>query len=337
MKWEFANVWNASLIGSEREIVKRDYIWASELGGSFINRYYKMMGVKPTNPPNMRSLRKFQAGNIWEYVIYNVLKRAGLIISTQNRITHQYDGLLMVSGKQDFIAGGIPDLDRAEAELRDQDLPEILYSSSMAIVNKLREKKLVELEKIVLEIKSSADNMFGMYERANRAADNHYLQAFHYLIGTGMNEAHIVYINKDNCMLLELPLYRSDKSIEDLYRKDIEQMTYFIKNEVVPPKEDEVSFNTQSLSFRINWKIEYSDYLTLIYGYDRPELFREKWDKPIKSWNRVLKRCINGDNMTKGNIEAISDIRKHFPNFDDYVEVGRANKDILINDDNDES
>ena len=334
--WTFANVWNDSLIQKERAVEPRDYIWASELGGSYINRFYKMQGIKPTNPPNLRSMRKFQAGNIWEYVVYNVLKRAGLIISTQDKIRHQYEGLIMVSGKQDFIVGGTPNFDKAVEEIKDQDLPEMLYNSSMAIIEKLRGMNVVELEKYVLEIKSSAGNMYDMYERNGAASDNHQLQCFHYLIGGGFDEGRVVYINKDNCLLLEFPIYRNDTKLEQMYRNDIAQMTEYITSGAPPKKEDEVLFDPNTLTFKMNYKVEYSDYLTMIYGYERPELYRERWDKLVKSWNRVYKRCVNGDKMTKLNLEAIVEVKKVFSNFDELVSVGEGNKSFLVADSEEE-
>src|SRR6185295_1528178 len=80
MSWGFAGVWNQSLtVRQERPLVPRDYVWASEIGGSMIDRYLKMQGVQPSNAPNLRSLRKFQAGDIWEWLCALVLKRAGIL------------------------------------------------------------------------------------------------------------------------------------------------------------------------------------------------------------------------------------------------------------------
>src|SRR5688500_15643652 len=93
--WSFATAWNQSLIvPRERPLVTRDYVWASEIGGAMIDRYLKMKGVPQSNAPNMRSLRKFQAGDIWEWICALVLKRAGILIETQRKVGYQYPGLL---------------------------------------------------------------------------------------------------------------------------------------------------------------------------------------------------------------------------------------------------
>src|SRR3954469_6411316 len=116
--WKFSHVWNDSLLNfAERPMKPRDYIYASELGGPYIDRYLKMLGTKPTNPPNNRSLRKFQAGNIWEAVIGFVLVRAGILRKRQVRSEVELPGCLRVSGRIDYIAGGVMDWAKAEKEL----------------------------------------------------------------------------------------------------------------------------------------------------------------------------------------------------------------------------
>lgn len=330
--FSFTKIWNDSLLTrKERPIEPRTHIWASEIGGSFANRYYKMMGVKPTNPPNNRSLRKFASGTVWEFVVYSVLLHSGIIIGTQDRIEHQYPNLLNVTGKQDFLIGGVPDLERAEREILNQNYPEMILHTSLAIIEKLRGMNAMELKKTILEIKSSASTMFSVYERTNRAADNHYSQIFHYLIGNkmGITDGKIVYINKDDCMLLEFDVKRSDAAIEAAYKADIEQMTYYINNKEVPPKEEEVMFKKDTLSFAMNWKVEYSDYLTMLYGYTIPEDYRNKWQKPVASWNRTYKRVIKGERMTALNLKTIEEIKVYFPNFDDLCDIGKMNKQFI--------
>lgn len=322
MQWEFSKVWNDSLLReSSRPIEKRDHIWASEIGGSFADRYLKMTGVQPTNPPNNRSLRKFQAGNIWEFVIQFVLKRAGLIIERQQRLVHQYDGLLAVSGRPDFMAGGVPDIDKAKNEIEEMGLPEMMHHASMSIIEKLSGMHKVHLKEIFLEIKSSSELMWPKYEIGG-ADPRHRAQIFHYLKSTGLDEGHIVYINKDNCLLLEFPVYNPGKD-EEFYKNDIEQMTDVFKTGKYP-QEDDMIYDPVTCRFRTNWKVEYSSYLTMLYGHDAPESYRAKYKKLIDGMNRVFKRCVNGDNMTKANIEIISDAKKYFPSWDDMVDMAKA-------------
>src|SRR5258708_20285530 len=101
--WGLATAWNASLIDTEeRELKVRDNLWASELGKAPIDVWLKMHGTKPTNPPNARSLRKFEAGNVFEWIVSLILKRAGILRESQKWSSFQYPGLLKVTGKPHF-------------------------------------------------------------------------------------------------------------------------------------------------------------------------------------------------------------------------------------------
>jgi hypothetical protein len=324
MKWSFSGVWNDTLLKEkDRPAEPRDYIWASEIGGSFVDRYLKMTGVKPTNPPNNRALRKFQAGNIWEFVVQMVLTRAGILENRQEKLRFQYDGLLMVSGKNDFIAGGTPDLERAHAEISNMEMPEMIRNASIAIVNHLKALNATELKRIVLEVKSASDMIWPKYEIGG-PDPRHACQTFHYLKCTGMDEGHVVYINKDNCLLLEFEV-SNPGMWEGVYRKDIEIMTDLYKNGNWEDfKEQEVTFDAATGKFRVNWKIEYSNYLTKVYGYEEPFMFREKWDKRVGSMNRVFARCVNGDKMTDKNKIVIEEAKMLGFQWDDYVDIVKA-------------
>jgi hypothetical protein len=322
MEWEFAKVWNDSLLKEHsRPIEPRDYIWASEIGGAYADRYLRMTGIAPTNPPNNRSLRKFQAGNIWEFVIQFVLTRAGILISRQQHLKFQYDGLLAVTGRPDFMVGGVPNIDKAKEDIMAMGLPGMMHSASMAIVEKLEGMHKVELKEIFLEIKSSSELMWPKYEIGGADA-RHKAQIFHYLKSTGMDEGHVVYINKDNCLLLEYPVYNPGPD-EKFYKDDIEAMTQIYK-EGKYPKEEDVIFEPVTCRFRTNWKVEYSNYLTMLYGHESPENYRFKYKKLVDGMNRVMKRCINGDKMTKANLEIISDAKRLFPNWDEIVDMAKV-------------
>src|SRR5688572_30835972 len=160
--WTFIEIWNNSLLSvSERPTVYRDYMYASELGNSYIDRYLKMLGTKPTNPPNNRSLRKFQAGNIWEWIVGFVLTRAGVLTARQIRSQVELPGCLRVSGKLDFIAGGDLDFERAQFEISQLHLPELIEHATTEIISNLKTmyagKTLVE---VIMEAKSVSSFVF---------------------------------------------------------------------------------------------------------------------------------------------------------------------------------
>jgi len=314
MKWSFADIWNNSLdIGRpERKLEERDYIWASELGGSMIDRYLKMKAVKPSNPHNKRSKRKFEAGNMWEFVVRLVLLRAGILKSAQHRVEYQYEGLLRVSGKMDFLAGGKPDYDKAKNELdilEELGLPEFFITTTEKIIDHFKQEYPDGLPEIPIEVKSCSTFMFDKYFESGCANPNHILQLFHYEKGDRYNEGHIVYVCRDDARLLEIPVF-NPSPIEDVYKKDIETLTKYIKEGVQPPLEKLVVFDKEFQKFSANWKVGYSQYLTMLYGFKNTLQFQNAFKSKIGRWNRVIGRIKKGDNMTKNNIEAIEEMKK---------------------------
>lgn len=323
MKWYFSTVWNESLeTRVERELKPRERIWASEITGSLIDRYLKMTAVKPTNPPNPRSLRKFEAGNMMEWIVGVVLKRAGILISNQDWLQFQYPGLYPVTGKLDFFAGGNPDWDKAKNEVKVLELPQFFSKATDAIIAHFADKYPNGLEKIVLEIKSCSNFMMERYEKKGVNL-GHALQSFHYLKAKNMNEAHVVYICKDDLRMLEFPVNNPSEELlvnyEDIYKSDIMAITHYHKNKIMPEKEKEIFFDEVMGKFSANWKVGYSNYLTMLYGYENQKAYDDKFKPIVSRFNRVLKRCVNSDKMTDKNKVVLDEIRTFFPNFDDIL------------------
>lgn len=318
LTWSFYEIWNKSLgTRAKRPPQSRDVIWASELGGSMVDRYLKMTGVKPTNPPNKRSLRKFEAGNLMEWVVKMVLIRAGIFISTQKWVKHQYPQSLQVNGKIDQLAGGVPDLDKAKDEINNLELPEFFASAAERIVKHLIEKYPNGLKNIVLEIKSCSSFMFEVYEKTG-ANKNHEMQAFHYLKAERLPEAHIVYISKDDLRMLEIGIFNTPK-FEEPYKKDIEQMTGYFKAKEQPPLEKEITFDRERQRFSTNWKVAYSSYLTKLYGFKNQKGFDDKYKGKIASFNRVVGRMRDNKNMTPLNLEVIKEMQEWEPDIKQII------------------
>jgi len=320
LSWAFAGIWNESLeIRREYEPRVRDHIWASEIGSPFIDRYLKMTGVAPTNGPNARSKRKFQAAEIFEWLVGFVLKRAGIWIDSQEKLEHQYPGLLSVTGKLDHLAGGWPDWAKARENVSAVGLPPLIERASLAIIEKFSELYgNDELRTIVLEVKSLSSRMFQRYEATCQADPRHRAQIFHYLKAKPLEEGHIAYICRDDCRIAEMGVWNPSEA-ERVYRADIEQMTYYIQHQEEPRKEEEVLFDDMTFRFQTNWGIEYSPYLTKLYGYKEPMEYRDKWIKLVNSMNRVFKRCVTNARMTALNLEVIENAKKYFFTWDELV------------------
>jgi hypothetical protein len=326
-QWSFTEIWNNSLENyGERPMVPRDYIYASELGGSYVDRFLKMKGTKMTNPPNIRSRRKFQAGNIWEWIIQFVLLRAGILKQKQVVAKIQLPGCLMVSGKSDFVAGGEVDWERAEHDVRHLGLPEFIFYATEKIVGHL--KKVYEgqiLKEMILENKSASTYVMDWLEAKMVPTFHHALQNFHYIMAGNYDEGKLVYVCKDDCRLLEFPIL-NDETLMEYYKKDVADITGYYKADERPPLEPLLVWEEGHFRFNKNFKVEWSYYLTKLYGYKTPEEYRETYAPMVSRFNRVFKRCTNGDNLTKANKEVILEVKKVFPTWDDWVEKAKIAK-----------
>lgn len=283
--WDIATLWNRVAMKENRPLEKRDYIYASELGMPFVDRYLKMRGVPYTNPPNDRSLRKFLAGNIWEYVVKSILISCGVFKHDEVKSDSPDSSLMLsVHGRLDFMAGGTVDAAAAQKHLETMLLPEYLHKIAHGLIKSLDG---VKLQESIVELKSVSTFAFDKIERANAPINNHKMQAYHYQKMT-KKQATILYVCKDDCRMKQFWIKRSD--VEDLYSDDVAQMTRFYKQKKMPPIEPLLLFSNEVASFEKHLGIEYSPYLTRLYGYKTPEEYRDDIQPKVTQWNRVINR-----------------------------------------------
>ena len=314
--WNFTKVWNNSFEkGENREYVARDYLYASELGNSDIDLYLSLKGVKPTNTPNARALRKFEAGNYFEALVKMVLLRAGILKGAQIPTKFALTGCIPVSGRLDFIAGGKIDWKQASTIMESLEfafLPERTKEAFGEVINNLALEYPLGLEDLVLEIKSCSASMFENYERTNDGAEHHKLQIFHYLLGTEIERGQIVYICRDDLRMLSIPISRDDENLKEIYTKRIERISNYYLTNTQPEKERTFILDKKMKKIAVNWKIQYSKYLKYLYGFNDEGEFGEPNRKQAEKWNRTISRCIKGDKMTKLNLSNLEEIYKEF-------------------------
>lgn len=310
-------IWNNSLERSDRPIEPRARLYASELGGSMIDRWHKLKGTAYTNPPNSRSMRKFMAGDIWEWIIKTVLVKAGIPFTTQDKVLLEYPDLLPISGKIDFIAGGAINYTEALERLEAEDIPYFIKNSAKAIIERFKTDYPDGLPKKVIELKSVGSFIFESLLSQDNPRTHHMLQGAVYGLTTKL-PTDIVYVCRDDCRLLQ---YNIDKILPDLekdIKKDLEQITKYWKDDIEPPKENLILW--ESGKFKTNWKIQYSPYLTMLYEYEAdgktkkietPDEYFEAFSPLISSWNRVVKRIVEKQTMTKSNLEKIEEMGRY--------------------------
>jgi hypothetical protein len=316
--WTMAAMWNMGLtMKKDRPTVERDRVWASELGKPVIEVFLKMRGVAPSNPPNPRAKRKFEAGNMFEWIIGLILKRAGILKSAQEYVTYQYPGMVTVSGKSDFKAGGIPDYDNWKTNLDALELPEFFVQATEQIMANFAEKYPEGLGDMYIEVKSCSSFMMDEMEHTGRASKNHRLQLFHYLKSNNFPRGMVVYLCRDDLRMFEVSVeYPSD--VEAEYKEEIERIstvynqhkntpldTFLVKPdssdstkwewnpkqiEGLPLLEPLILWDKDLCKFSRNWGVEYSSYLTMLYGFETQFEFEEAVKPTVTRWNAALAR-----------------------------------------------
>lgn len=318
--WGMGAIWNASLLQrEERERIPRDYIWASELGKPLIDIYLNLAATPFTNKPNARSLRKFEAGNIWEWIVKLIMIKCGILVSHQERVEHQYEGMIKVSGKLDFIGGGKPDYEKGKAELEALMLPDVFLRAGRNMIAYFEEKYPNGLEEKLIEVKSSGAFMFEVHNKSKKGAKNHRMQSTHYLVGKNMRAGEILYVCRDDCRLLEVPVLNPSPNVDE-YKAEIERISKAMESNTQPAIEDLIIFDDDAGKFSKNWGVEYSQYLTMLYGFERPDLYVEQVKPVVARFNRVMGRVKRSDKMTPKNLEALEEMKQHGFNPDALVD-----------------
>lgn len=326
----------------ERALRARNTIWPSELGYDFASRFLAMHGHKPTNPANDRSRGKFFMGQMIEAVYGMLLKCAGLLREEQLRCEITLPGMLTVSGKCDFLAGGEGiDWDKAEHEIKQlldffapviNSLPPTMaYAMQHAFPHFKRMFTALPPNMYKIEVKSVGQTVMDLIENLNQPRHHNWLQGGHYQLSEPkkIHGTYIYYICRDDARDKEF-IVKSDERLKKAYYDDVATMTHYYNESIgkdylkcIPPLAPEVHFLEGSWRFEKNMNVQYSKYLSFLYPYKNFEEYKERWSKSLSSFNRVFKRVVKGETITKANIEIINDAKTIFPDWDNYVHLAQ--------------
>lgn len=333
--FSISKIWNNNIIANQETAPEpRDYLRGSDLGKSMIDVYLKMKGEPYSNPPNDRSLRKFESGNYWEALVKLLLVRAGLFVKTQEQVNYQYDGLLRVSGHPDFEIGGKPDYQKAKDELKvfeenfSEVFPKSFFITCAKVIDFLEKEYQDGVEEEILEIKSTSGDFFNVLERTGKALQIHRLQLYNYLKSTNHSRGKVIYISRDDLRLLEIPVYCPDDRIEVEYKDFIEKMTHYYRNDERPPLDKPLVWNEDMQKFSKNNLIGWSNYLTTLYGFENQMEFDNVYAPIQTSWNRVLGRLKNPETkLTAKNLEVLQQMRDAGFKPEELVKLYKSNDD----------
>ncbi len=311
MRLNLTQVWNETIERNDKQIEPRSRVYASEIGGSMIDRYLKMKGEEYTNPPNSRSMRKFMAGDIWEWIVMTVLVRAGIKFRTQERVLVEYPDLLPISGRLDFIITGETDFDNVTI---DETMPPFMQKLTQAIIDNFKGKVFDES---IIEIKSVGSFVFESLLANDNPKTNHMLQACVYKKALGL-PADVIYVCRDDVRILQYSVDAIYSDLERMVIEDLKEITRYHTEDIQPESEKLILWDGVAEKFTKNWKVGYSPYLKRLYSrdvegketpFEQPDEY-DDWVNPIISGlNRVVKRIKEGKEMTKSNEEWIEKAR----------------------------
>lgn len=321
-----AQLLNDNPTSENRELEPRDYLYASELGKSDIDCYLAMHAVPYSNPPSIRARGKFSAGNLWEGIIQNSFRRIGLLVELtpdEKRVRGEMPGYVPVSGKIDILLDGQKtpaDLKRVKAETQ-RRLEQMIYDDpyfeeelkvTIRIIDGfLEQKRTISFFNQIIEVKSSSLMSFNRIVELNEPHEGHGLQAgFYTRFNKNWNQKTgiILYVCKDDSRyhLLEIDGKKNSKWQKKLLESWKRKSENYLKE---TPPEMEPLIAEENGRFSLNFNVMYSNYLTMIYGFEHQEEYREAYSGKIASWNRVLKRMADEEKITKSNLEYIEEMR----------------------------
>lgn len=332
--WTLADLWNEAFDFSEPPIKPREHLYASELGVSYIETYYKLKGVPYTNTFTAGARRKMEAGKLFEAIIRFVLKRAGILKRHQEKVDHQIKGFLPVHGRLDFIAGGSVDIRQAtefssliKILFDELEFPSIYLKIAEKLVEHLKSTKGGKvMHTYILETKSVSAFVYELIEKAMRPMNFHWVQNYHYLLGKDMPLGKVIYINRDDVRIMEKMVY-NDKDAYQAYSGWVGQMSDYWRSQQVPPKEPLILWWDDTCNFGKNTMgVEWCKYLAMIYGYKTTAEFREYITPIVQRFNRVMLRCVNCAKLTDDNHLVIAEAKKLFPQWDNMVDLAKLRR-----------
>ena len=291
--WGVAQIWNEMLEAEQYPSKKRDYISAGDIGKPFLDRYYKMQGIPPSNPYDYRTLRIFSAGNEFHHLIYKIFERIGLVIGAEEYVeigeTHE---TLKVLGYYDLKLGGKIDIEKATKAIKDYDFCEFVEKKAIALAKYFAKKYPKGFTPMICENKSINSNAF--WNKKNYIGFgyiHHQMQLYTYLKATGIDRGVILYISKDDLSLEECPMLNPTERLEKIWKEDVEKMTYYIRNQVEPPKEESIVFDKQKKKWVTNWKVKWSSYFTKITGAEDKKEWEKEMRKEVTKRNKEIKEA----------------------------------------------
>lgn len=291
-------LWNKSFDVKPYKIEPRNYLRASEIGKSYLDVYLALKGVEPTNPFDERTLRKFEAGRLFEWLVGNVFRKAGLNVKTNESIAPiKLENCLPIYGHYDYLVSGCANWDESIKKIEAEKFPGFIEQVCLRLIEWLRNKypilydennRMIEgLPPTLYEVKSANSMLFwSKKDYLIDAYDGHKMQGITYIKGLGMDSIRFLYISKDDLTLAEFEVTLT-RELEAQWLKWVEDISHYVLNGIQPESEPDIVYDEEKKRWDTNWKVERSLYLTYVTGLSVEE-WKKKWTDECSARNRVL-------------------------------------------------
>ena len=319
-KFSLESIWNDTLAKPKRLPKERDYIYASEMGKPFYERWLSMKGTTPSNPLEARVLRKMATGLWFEDMIGYILEQIGILQEKQFEAKMpETKDLIAVSGRGDYIAGGISNWNEARERVKNAHFPEFVEEVSLKLVDYFEQKHPKGLMSIPYEIKSVNSQVFwAKKDYLEEAYPHHTLQLYTYLKALDLKGekyplGRLMYISKDDLTIKEMDINYPDERLEKIWNDDRQQMSdYWLKQEQPPlpdmivfDKRGKINFQVNKIKYQIigcykdNWMVKWSQYLTEMTGFKTEDDWLDALKPELKLKNDDIKEKYIFDHKLK--------------------------------------
>jgi hypothetical protein len=311
--WSIQDPWNKSLeLSWEREFKPRDILYVGNIGAPFIEVYWSMMGVPPTNKISSTIKRKMEAGNLYESIVVWTLKKLNLLVETQgkSRLLNEPD-YLSVYGRYDILSGHSEnwELDKEKVHKYFEKLREKGFE--FPFLDKVERISLTTIDYLskkypdgnlfpkIYEVKSLNSLAFWRNdEMISEPYKHHVRQLTWYQLFNEQNviNGSFLYIDRDTMSISEIPNIIRKEVVNEMFEW-LEKMTYYYRNKIEPPKPEIIIWDIRDKKYTINWEILRSDYRDkLLEGVDLDKVEKEviKKNKELKE-RELMKSAFKGE------------------------------------------
>lgn len=272
--WSLQFPWNKSITTDHsRKFEPRDFLYAGEIGDSFLTTFWKMKGIEPTNKLSDGTRRKMEAGHFYEAVVVWVLERTGMLKETQGKVRLFDDRFLPVYGRFDILAGFDGDWNEAKKNVEDyfKRLDELNFNFPFYDIVRRRSFDTIEhmsqmypegLADKIIEVKSINSMAFWRNDTPiSQPYRKHIIQlSFYQLFNSlGIKNGSFLYIDRDTMSVSEIPNIVT-KETEDYIYEWLTKMTEYYKSNTEPPRPEFVLWNKEENKWEFNWEINRSEY-----------------------------------------------------------------------------